>query len=429
MRTIHILTVLAALAGPLGAPLAAGDAKFHTVYRFDTGAGGAPPNGLVESGGVFYGTTQGGGTYYDGTVFSLKPPTNRAGNWTETVLHNFDSQAGDGGQPYAPPVVGPGGVLYGTTGYGGAYCNEQTPLGCGTVYQMVPPSTPGGAWTESVLFSFNYGAPGRGPQSELIPCSDPSVCTAGAIYGTTAAGGIYAYGTVFELQPPASPGGAWAETVLYSFTGGNDGNGPYGLTMSANGTLYGVTAAGGTDGGGGAGTVFELTPPAMPGGAWTETVLHSFLGGRDGSAPYEAPLIAADGTLYGNTYGACEKLCSIPYGVGTVFALRPPATPGGTWAKRILHDFGGASPDSPLAFRGGAVYGTFSLPPGNGGCIFKLQHGSGGKWEETVLHTFPDNVNPFGNFVMSKKGTIVGTAINSVPKNDHPTDSAYSLRP
>ena len=71
------------------------------------------------------------------------------------------------------------------------------------------------AQTMTTLHSFT-GSDGTLPYSGLI--SDAS----GALYGTTAYGGLYSEGTVFKLTPPAKPGGAWTETVLYNFTAGND---------------------------------------------------------------------------------------------------------------------------------------------------------------------------------------------------------------
>jgi uncharacterized repeat protein (TIGR03803 family) len=85
----------------------------------------------------------------------------------------------------------------------------------------------------------------------------------GALYGTTDSGGtgscVYGCGTVYALTPPASPGATWTETVLHSFMGGNQGTSPTAsLSIGRHsGFLYGTTARGGTSG---AGTVFALTP-------------------------------------------------------------------------------------------------------------------------------------------------------------------------
>lgn len=137
---------------------------------------------------------------------------------------------------------------------------------------------------ETVLYNFqNNGQDGYIPEAALI--SDK----AGNLYGTTYFGGTggchninigSGCGTVFELTP--HPGDAWAETVLYSFQETPDGAQPYaGLIFDKVGNLYGTTFLGGSSG---YGTVFELSPQL--GGAWVETVIHSFqTNGKDGNAP------------------------------------------------------------------------------------------------------------------------------------------------
>ncbi len=65
-------------------------------------------------------------------------------------------------------------------------------------------------------------------------------------------------GTVFKLKP--NPDGPyWTVSILHSFTG-TDGGHPYaGVILDAAGNLYGTTAAGGAYD---AGTVFEVSPTA-----------------------------------------------------------------------------------------------------------------------------------------------------------------------
>jgi uncharacterized repeat protein (TIGR03803 family) len=157
-----------------------------------------------------------------------------------------------------------------------------------------------GSWaavTEKVLFSFGSfpGDDGQYPEGGLV------FDKAGNLYGTTSGGGEALYGTVYELSP--SDGG-WTETVLYSFcTGCANGSSPIGsLVIDAEGDLYGTTYAGGSGcgGGGGCGTLFELSPGA---GGWTETVLYTFSGG-DGAYPIAGLVFDKAGNLYGTTpYG------------------------------------------------------------------------------------------------------------------------------
>lgn len=71
-------------------------------------------------------------------------------------------------------------------------------------------------------------------------------------------GGAFDVGTVFKVDATGK------ETVLYSFTGGADGQNPYFVVLLRDkaGNLYGTTSEGaGTGcGGNGCGTVFKLTP-------------------------------------------------------------------------------------------------------------------------------------------------------------------------
>jgi len=122
-----------------------------------------------------------------------------ANGWTETVLHNFASGAGDGEYPN-PLVFDESGNLYGTS-YSGVYpCDE------GTAFELSPNGVSG--WIESQLGCF----PGTGDNAAYLSAPvifDPS----GNIYSTSYLGGNGA-GTVFELSPS---GGSWKETVIYGF--------------------------------------------------------------------------------------------------------------------------------------------------------------------------------------------------------------------
>ena len=104
--------------------------------------------------------------------------------------------------------------------------------------------------------------------------------------------------------------------TLYTLGGGSDGGDVYsGVVIGSGGVLYGTTFSGGSAN---AGTVFSLTPPASPGGAWTETVLHEFIGEKDGDEPIGPVVIGKSGVLYGTTFGVGGASSW-----GTVFSLRP----------------------------------------------------------------------------------------------------------
>ena len=125
------------------------------------------------------------------------------------------------------------------------------------------------AQTETVLHNFTNTPDGETPQrSGLLHLGN-------VFYGVTLFGGATGNGTIYELTQLS---GAWTETVLYSFTGGNDGGYPLGgLIADAAGNLYGVTTSGGTNN---AGVVFKFSRSS---GTWAETVLYNFGSGSDGA--------------------------------------------------------------------------------------------------------------------------------------------------
>lgn len=389
-----------------------------TLYSFsgENGDAAGPYAGIFYgANGALYGTTAWGGVYNSGTVFQLTQAEG-GGAWTETILHNFGG-LDDGAYPYAGVVADAGGNLYGTTNYGGS-------AGMGVVYELTPPAAPGGAWTESVLHTFT-GADGAYPYASL------TFAASGALYGTTELGGSSNYGTVFELAPPSAPGGVWTETVLYNFSGGGDGCCPYAVpVIGANGALYSTTVAGGSSGKGtvfklsrpvsgsgpwtetvlhnfngndggfpyagvvlgangvvygttagsvnaGNGSAFELSPPTGTGKVWTETVLHKFTGKADGGAPHAVLYAGASGILYGTAFGGgTGKRFN---GSGLLFQLKPPAGSGG-WTESVLYTFqGGADGASPNA----------ALTPGANGVYYGTTLGGGTFGQGTVFAFTP----------------------------------------
>jgi uncharacterized repeat protein (TIGR03803 family) len=372
-------------------------ATLTALYSFTGQNGdGASPYAAVVMGadGSLYGTTGFGGIYGAGTVFQLTPVS---GGWNETVVYSFTGGS-DGGYPQSGVIFSAGGAIYGTTSAGGA-------AGLGTVFELT--SGPG-VWTETVLYSFS-GSDGAYPYASVV------LAASGALYGTTELGGALGYGVVFELTPPTVSGGAWTETVLYSFTGGDDGAFPYaGVAIDGKGDLFGTAAFGGTSQ---KGTVFKLTPPAKSGGAWTETVLHNFTG-SDGGFPYAGVILGTGGVLYGTTTGG------VTAGNGTAFELTPPST-GKVWKETILHKFtGGADGASPHAALTAGPKGTLlgtglgggAAPSWNGhGVVFELvPPSSGGAWTETVPYTFQggdDGGDPDAPLTAGASGVFYGTSL------------------
>lgn len=103
--------------------------KESVIYSFAASGDGQYPYGrlLLGSGGVLYGTTEGGGTAGLGTVFELSP---KGAKYTETILHSFSGAPHDGANPEGG-LIDVNGVLYGTT-YGGGTSN------LGTVFSLTP---------------------------------------------------------------------------------------------------------------------------------------------------------------------------------------------------------------------------------------------------------------------------------------------------
>ena len=202
----------------------------------------------------------------------------------ERVVYTF-ADATDGGFPQGGVIADAQGNFYGTTTSGGAGHN-------GVVYELSP-AAKGKGVTQSTLYAFAGGTDGSNPQAGLVAGPD------GTLYGTTYAGGTSGQGIVYSITPPKSGSTTWKETVLWTFTGGNDGAEPTcTLILDAAGNLFGTTDGGGT---GVVGTVFELSPPVSGKHAWTETVLYNFTGNNDGGEPYGRVLFGSDGDLYGTT--------------------------------------------------------------------------------------------------------------------------------
>ena len=295
------------------------------------------------------------------------------------------------------------------------------------------------SWKEKVLYSFQGASDGSTPAGGVV------FDKLGNLYGATTDGGaadclsLFECGTVFQLSPPVKQGDPWTETVLYIFKGGagSDGASPFsGLIIDAAGNLYGSTGYGGTGTcivlgtNVGCGTVYELSPPAQKGGAWTEKVLYSFRGDKDGQLPYQDLVFDKAGNLYGATiYGGGYGSCNAPSykHCGTVFRLSPPKTRGGKWTEKVLYSFkggiDGASPNGGLVLDGkSTIYGT-TLFGGNQGCkadsgngcgtVFQLLPAKvGAVWTEKVLHRFRDATDgaaPVAGLTLAQNRDLYGT--------------------
>jgi uncharacterized repeat protein (TIGR03803 family) len=253
---------------------------------------------------------------------------------------------------------------------------------------------------EKILYTFTGGSDGNGPNSPLI------FDNAGNLYGTTVTGGSYAYGTVFEL---ARSRNAWTETVLYSFINADDGIIPIGpVLLDKKGNLYGLTQQGGPPG---HGTAFELS---RDGGGWAKKTIYAFAGDSDGIYPNGALVPDGKGNLYGVTLTGGTGPCHYyGPGCGTVFELKPSK---GSWKETVVFSFpGGSGGQTPLGLtldEAGNLYGTTSQGgSGGSGIVFKLRH-SAGQWTESVLHAFTggsDGNSPNSPLIFDNVGNLYGT--------------------
>jgi uncharacterized repeat protein (TIGR03803 family) len=350
-----------------------------------------------------------------------------------SLLYSFQCNSQDGEYPWAGLIQDSAGNLYGTTPFGGDYSY-------GTIFKL----SPGG--TETVLHSF-AGSPSDASSPEY---GSLTLDAAGNLYGTSAYGGEFDYGTVYELTP------ADTESVLYNFTGGLDGAEPFGgvargggnllygttyiggtygdgvvfklslegaesvlhnfdgtsgdgalpasnLTRDSAGNLYGTTTAGGYSD---AGTVFEVNASDA------ESIVYSFKGDPDGESPFGGGLLTdTAGNLYGATTrgGADEN--------GVLFKLSSEG------AEDVLLSFngptgGGAPIDGLTRDTAGNLYGTTQWGgsgagcPGRQGCGVLFELTTGGT--ERVLHAFrlgssSDGANPLGGVIVGRSGNLYGT--------------------
>jgi uncharacterized repeat protein (TIGR03803 family) len=382
----------------LGASPSAPAQTFALLYSFAgyPTDGGEPKAGLLmDAAGNLYGTTRYGGSHNScsangiecGTVFKLNT------NGVETVLHNFTGP--DGANPTANLIMDTNGNLYGTTEFGGNIkaCNGTGYAGCGVVFKL-------SGENETVLHRFcsvgNYCTDGAEPWGGVV------MDASGALYGTTNEGGSAGNGVAFKLV-------GTKETVLHSFTGGEDG--AYltsDLLLDGMGNLYGTDAYGGDidcDYPYGCGVVFKLAGKHL-------SVLHSFKGPPDGESPSASLVLDAQGNLYGTTTAGGES-----YNAGTVFELSP------SGKEHILHRFrvtykvqhdGELPYTSVVRDSQGNLYGTTGQGGLNGdGVVYEITADS----KEKILYSFcskrecVDGAFP-NDLIMDAQGNLYGTTFD-----------------
>jgi uncharacterized repeat protein (TIGR03803 family) len=315
---------------------------------------------------------------------------------TFSVVYSFTGGPdGSLASPTAGLVADEAGNLYGTAaGFDCPRCQSAP----GAVFKI------DGKGKETTIHTFNCETEGCNPVAGLVRDK------AGNLYGTTYTGPrVLTRGTVFKVDESGH------ETLLHTFTGPN-GAFPYAdLLRDAEGNLFGTTLYGGDltcNPKAGCGTVFELSK------AGKFKLLHSFLGGPDGSEPDGGLVMDAQGNLYGTTASGGGPGCSSPAnsGCGTVFKID---TEG---KKTVLYRFAGGMDGSFP--RGNLVwdeqsnlYGTTASGGGSGcqqglgcGTVFKLDKNG----QETVLYSFgraEDGADPVAGLVRDSAGYLYGTTV------------------
>ncbi len=343
-----------------------------------------------------------------------------------STLYSFTGASGTGaddrGNPYAGVTVDADGNIFGTT-----------TLDTGSVFEIKAGST-----TATTLVTFGY-------TDGAYPYGTVTFDAEGDLFGTTQMGGSGSAGTVFEIEA-----GTTDTTKLYSFTG-DDGAQPYaGVTLDAEGDIFGTTGEGGADGYGtvfeikagtstlttlysfagedgnypqgrlaldsagdifgttyfggssGQGTVFEIKA-----GTTTVTTLYSFTGtGGDGAFPQSGVTLDARGDLFGTTIGGGS------HRDGTVYEIK-----AGTTTATTLVSFNGADGFSPVAGvtldAAGDLFGTTAYGGSAGnGTVFEIKAGT---TTLTTLHSFTDTgtdgSEPFGSVTLAANGDLIGTTV------------------
>ena len=270
---------------------------------------------------------------------------------------------------------------------------------------VVPPAH---AQILQTLYSFTGTPDGAEPfQSNLILVN-------GSLLGTTGIGGTFNAGTVFKLTSTGQEG------ILYSFSGGKDGNQPSsGLIHDGSGNLYGTTFFGGNTNcvlnsnyPAGCGTVYKLDSSRHL------SVLHTFQAGADGAWPQGLVMDSA-GNLYGVTFYGGNLNCPLlpGFGCGVVFKIAP----NGTFS--VIYAFhGGADggvPEGFLTLHAGAVYGgtqggglTANCSGFGCGVVFAVSTTTGA---EKPLYAFTggtDGNGPVSQFLFDKSGNLYGATFS-----------------
>jgi uncharacterized repeat protein (TIGR03803 family) len=322
--------------------------RLTTIHTFDFPGTNAP---LVQArDGYLYGTVT-AAEFGPGSVFR----SDLSGN--VVTLFSFTQETG--GPPTGGLLQASDGLLYGVTRGGGAHSH-------GTIYRL---DTSGGF---TLLHDFGSGTDGTLAYTGLVQGSD------GALYGTTALGGLNNAGTIFRIDLAGN------YSVLHSFSN-TDGYAPFGtLLVGTDGYLYGTTNGGGPNADG---TVFRAD---LSGNV---TTLYDFHG-DDGRYPAAGLAQASDGTIFGSTVtgGIADQ--------GTVFAL----SNGSLKTLYELDERDGQHPTGNLIQASdGILYGT----AGDEGVTFRID--TSGNYQRLHAFVTSDGADPAAGLIQAGDHLLYGT--------------------
>lgn len=336
---------------------------------FDSNSLGSMPDGslLIASNGLMYGLTLNGGANFGGTIFEFNPSINAI-----TKLFDFNGSV-TGSRPRGSLIEAADGSLYGLTEEGGAN-------NLGTLFEFEVSTA---AFTNHYDFD---GANGEAPFGSLYEANN------GMLYGLTSEGGmIQSFGVLFEFDIVSK-----SYNKVFSFEKSLMGKNPEGsLVAYSNGSLYGMTSAGGDDN---FGVLFEFQR-----GNGTFTKLIDFNGAGNGRTPVGSLIKATNGLLYGLTlYGGVNNN-------GVLFSYDPITT---TYTKHVDFNFsitGGAPQGSLIQATDGMLYGLTSQGGANNyGVLFRFDPSTN---TFTNLYDFNGSANgtgPSGSLVQSGNGKLYG---------------------
>lgn len=392
------------------------NAQYTDIYDFQSQPDGAYPHGsLVRSGNKFYGLSNSGGVNNDGNIYSI---TANDTNYIPSVNWSYSFGIPTDGNYPTSPLIRVGGKFYGTTVYGGTFSNGtifsidtdgtnyqifyhfgtsfndgQNPYGSLTsinskLYGM---ASGGGNNSYGMIFSIDTSGSNYIDLYDFTASYDDAnphgalTNVGGVLYGMTT--GV-SYGNIFSIDTDGTN-----YNNLHQFNDTTDGANPAGSLTYHNGLLYGMTANGGNDTILGVavngGTIFTIDPTGN-----NFHVIMTFQG-RLGNSNYGSnpagSLLIEGNIMYGTTQNG-GKNDSLHYGgYGDIFSVHTDGT--GYRSLHIFNTSDGMEPMGDVTKINGILYaGTPQGGPANTGNIVCVDT-SGNNFRDVI--DFTNIVGPY----------------------------------